>query len=117
MTEPDWRQPCAPGGYCLFEDGEVVRTDDGCPTHSLRPGVRLPDVPVSAEVAQWNEHVPIGTPVLFWPGAREGQGRETRTRTKAWNMSGQPVVMVHGYAGGIALTHVTPIPNHTEGSA
>ena len=26
---------------CLIEDGEVLRTDDGCPLHSKRPGVRV----------------------------------------------------------------------------
>jgi len=30
-------EPCGPGGFCLFEAGRVVRTDDGCPTHSKRP--------------------------------------------------------------------------------
>ena len=28
------------GCYCLFEDGVIVRTDDGCPHHSKRPGVQ-----------------------------------------------------------------------------
>jgi hypothetical protein len=58
----------------------------------------------------WNEANPAGTPVLFWPGEKTGPGRPSRTRTEAWVMaSGEPVVMVDGYAGGIALTHVEPI--------
>ena len=42
-----------------------------------------------------------------WPGLREGDGRESVTRSEAWLMGGHtPVVMVEGYAGGIALSHV-----------
>lgn len=41
MEEEEKRatRPCGPGGFCHFENGVVVRTDDGCPTHSKRPGV------------------------------------------------------------------------------
>ncbi len=60
--------------------------------------------------ATFNEANPVGTPVLFWPGARVGDGRTSKTRSNAWVMpSGDPVVLVDDYAGGIALTHVTPI--------
>lgn len=65
----------------------------------------------TAEVEQFNQHVPVGTGVLFWPGAREGVGRVGATRSAAWALGGHtPVVLVEGYAGGIALTHVTPFP-------
>lgn len=58
-------------------------------------------------VEQFNEVCPVGTHVLYWPGAREGEGRKSITRSKAWLLGGHtPVVMVEGYAGGIALTHV-----------
>jgi hypothetical protein len=64
-----------------------------------------------AAVEQFNRHVPEGSPVLFWPGERVGEGRSSRTRSKAWIMGGHtPVVMVDGYAGGIALSHVCPLP-------
>ena len=59
--------------------------------------------------AEWNEKHPIGTEVTFWPGAREGDGRISKTRSSAWDVCGQPVVLVKGYAGGIALTHVVPL--------
>lgn len=60
-------------------------------------------------IEHFNEHVPVGTPVLYWPGAPEGQGRKSVTRSKAWVLSsGAAVVMVEGYAGGIALGHVMP---------
>ena len=63
----------------------------------------------------FNEANPMGTPVRFWPGARVGDGRPSRTRSRAWVMpSGHAVVLVEGYAGGIALTHVDPTPTDPE---
>ena len=60
-------------------------------------------------VEQFNKICPIGTHVLYWPGVREGEGRKSVTRSAAWLLGGHsPVVMVEGYAGGIALTHVMP---------
>ena len=63
------------------------------------------------EVGQFNELFPLGTPVIYWAGAREGEGVVSTTRSPAWLMGEHtPVVKVEGYAGGIALTHVCPIP-------
>lgn len=60
---------------------------------------------------QFNTVCPIGTPVLYWPGALEGEGRKSRTRSAAWMLGDHtPVVMVEGYAGGIAITHVMGYP-------
>lgn len=65
----------------------------------------------TAEVEQFNELVPVGSPVLYWPGVRSGEGRKSVTRSAAWILGGQtPVVMVEGYSGGIALTHVMAHP-------
>lgn len=55
---------------------------------------------------RFNDTYPVGTPVRYWPGAREGDGQEPRRRTPAWEISGHSVVSVEGYAAGIALTHV-----------
>ena len=64
-------------------------------------------------VEEFNARFPVGTPVLYWPGLREGDGRESVTRSEAWLMGGHtPVVMVDGYPGGIALTHVL-VPRFT----
>ncbi len=61
-------------------------------------------------VDAFNERMPIGTPVLYWPGDRTGEGRKSRTRSKAWNLgSHTPVVLVEGYPGGIAISHVVGI--------
>ncbi len=58
-------------------------------------------------VDEFNQRVPIGTSVRFWPGFREGDGRLSRTRSGAWLLGGHtPVVMVEDYVGGIGLTHV-----------
>lgn len=57
---------------------------------------------------RFNEAHPVGTPVRYWPGVREGDGIESVTRTPAWLLgSGHAVVSVEGYAGGIALTHIS----------
>ena len=55
---------------------------------------------------EFNAAHPIGTPVLAFPGTREGRGMLTRTRTPAWTIGEHTVVSVEGYAGGIALTHI-----------
>jgi hypothetical protein len=60
-----------------------------------------------ALLEQFNAACPIGTPVLYWPGALEGEGRKSVTRSVAWMLGNHtPVVMVEGYAGGIAITHI-----------
>lgn len=73
---------------------------------------------VAGEVAQFNDHVPVGTPVAYWPGIREGAGAVSVTRSRAWLLGDHtPVVMVEGYGGGIALTHVLPFPPGSQGGA
>lgn len=65
-------------------------------------------------IEQFNRICPPGTPVLYWPGARTDEGRKSVTRSEAWLLGGHtPVVMVEGYAGGIALSHVMGIPAGT----
>lgn len=58
-------------------------------------------------VERFNRLYPVGTPVRFWPGVREGEGQIGLTRSAAEILSGHtPVVWVTGHAGCIALTHV-----------
>lgn len=58
----------------------------------------------------WNRAHPIGTEVRFWPGARDGEGIESKTRSEAWVLaSGCPVVSVMGRSGGMALSHVEAV--------
>ncbi|GHJ11191.1 hypothetical protein TPA0907_55580 [Micromonospora humidisoli] len=58
----------------------------------------------------FNDRHPIGTPVRYWPGVREGDGRTARTRTQAQLLSGHTaVVWLDGVSGCIALTHIQPI--------
>jgi len=63
---------------------------------------------VNAE--EWNAANPVGATVDAAPGALPRDGgavMRTRTRTPAWTLgSGEAVVSVVGYPGGIALTHV-----------
>jgi len=52
----------------------------------------------------------VGTHVLAFPGTREGRALVTRTRSAVVSIGGVPCVLVEGYAGGIALTHIEVIP-------
>jgi len=71
-----------------------------------------------ADLAQeFNDAHPVGTPVRFWPGTREGEGPTSKTRTPAWYIGPYPVVSVEGYAGGISLAHIVvdrPVATQTE---
>jgi hypothetical protein len=53
-----------------------------------------------------HERLPLGTPVLFWPGAKAGPGRPSVTSSPVWPMGGTLCVTVKDYAGGIALSHI-----------
>lgn len=56
--------------------------------------------------------MPIGTPVTAYPGVLPEDSADakiliTHTRSLPWMLGGHtPVVLVEGYAGAIALTHV-----------
>lgn len=54
----------------------------------------------------FNQNHPVGTPVRYWSGAREGDGVVSKTRSESWTVCGTAVVMVEGKAGGIALSHI-----------
>jgi hypothetical protein len=61
-------------------------------------------------VEGWNQHYPVGTPVRFWTGCKEGEGRVSRTRSEAFLLGGHTAcVMVEGHSSGVALTHVEPL--------
>ncbi|MDH2424798.1 hypothetical protein [Sphaerisporangium sp. TRM90804] len=70
----------------------------------------MAETPLTAStVDAWNATVPEGTPVRYWPGRREGDGRSGRTRSAARLLGGHtPVVWVTGHSSCIALTHVEP---------
>ena len=58
-------------------------------------------------VDAFNAKHPVGSIVIYWVGARAGKGRLSVTRSAAWLLSGlTPVVLVQGYQGPIALTHI-----------
>jgi hypothetical protein len=70
-------------------------------------------------VARFNLDHPVGTPVRYWPGFREGDGKVSSTRTPAELLSGHtPVVWVEDVASCIALTHIQPVvsPTTSEGA-
>lgn len=60
------------------------------------------------EVAGFNKSFPIGTKIEYFDTDYQAVPVITRTRSKAWVFpSGEPVVMIEGRAGGVALSHVS----------
>lgn len=60
------------------------------------------------------EALPTGTAVLAFPGSRDGRAIVTVTRSEPWTLpAGDRVVLVDGYAGAIALTHIEVLPTPT----
>lgn len=58
----------------------------------------------------FNSRCPVGTPVLFWKGVREGLGANGIVRHPATVLGGHtPVAWITGASGCIALTHVQPV--------
>lgn len=54
----------------------------------------------------------VGTPVRYWTGYREGDGKVSRTRTTVRSLGGEggtPVVWVDDEGSCIATTHIEPI--------
>lgn len=65
----------------------------------------------------FNHMHPIGTPVEYWRGRREGPGAMGETRSEAQLMGDSAVVWITGVSGCIALTHVrvvSPAPASTD---
>lgn len=63
----------------------------------------------------WNAKYPVGTAVIAYPSCRPEYNAAdaartrlvTTTRSTAWALGhGEPIVSVHGYAGGISLEHI-----------
>ncbi|MEV7013340.1 hypothetical protein [Streptosporangium sp. NPDC051022] len=105
----------------VSEHGDVCASEEGhsglCRSDGPRKHVSAPEKAGKPwcwyrdDAVSWNADHPVGAPVRYWPGWSEGEGRVSRTRTPAWTLgSGEAVVSVEGYPGGIALTHVEPIP-------
>lgn len=112
----------------LGDELEKVPGFTGVPSWLLKCGAdmgRMISIPASAalsarlvkgraQASAWNSAHPVGTRVVAYPGVRPEGGPaelctrlETVTRSEAWCLGhGDPVVMVEGHSGGIALTHV-----------
>lgn len=60
--------------------------------------------------AQFNKLIKVGRAVRYYPVAGHAEFTDTRTRSEAWELgSGDPVVMVEGRAGGVAVNHLVLI--------
>ena len=64
---------------------------------------------MSSTADEWNARYPVGTEVAAYPLSRNDAPLITTTRTPAWTLGhGAAVVSVHGFTGGICLTHIDP---------
>jgi hypothetical protein len=60
---------------------------------------------------KWNQRFPVGTPVRYWTGLREGLGKVSKTRSAAEVLGGHTaVVWIENQVGCVALSHVEPLP-------
>jgi len=65
---------------------------------------------LQSEIDRFNKKNPVGTPVRFWTGARQGEGVESKTRTEAQAMGNHTaVVWVEDHGACIALSHIEPV--------
>lgn len=70
-----------------------------------------PSTEAERRVERWNASVVVGAPCHWWTLMdRSGEKRTSATRSKAWVLGDQPVVMVEGLAGGLHLDCVEPLP-------
>ncbi|MET9339252.1 hypothetical protein [Nonomuraea sp. NPDC003804] len=84
----------------------------------LEPAVAGARQAQAGAVEQWNKTVPVGTPVRYWTGYREGDGKQSRTRTDAQMLGGHTaVVWMDGEPSCVALTHVEPLLSDEIGEA
>ncbi len=89
------------GVRALLAEGRRAMQGQG---RKLSPGT------AKRAAAIWNEAYPVGTPVRYWPGAKEGPGVLSKTRSEAWATDfSVPVVLVEGRTDYVALTHVEAV--------
>jgi hypothetical protein len=59
--------------------------------------------------AKWNRRFPIGTPVRYWIGSREGIGHISATRSEAEVLGGIAVVWIQSQGSCVAISCLEPI--------
>ena len=65
------------------------------------------------QVKKFNQECPVGTPVEYWTGLREGEGKKSKTRSKAELLGGHtPSVWIEGQSGCVSLSHVSILKSH-----
>ena len=67
----------------------------------------------------WNATIPIGTPVRYFSTAKvETSFVDTKTRSEAWVMGGDDlVVMIEGVSGCVPCTHLRILPMQSAGTS
>jgi hypothetical protein len=64
------------------------------------------------QVNNWNAKNPIGTAVYYYPTLKDKTPKQTKTRSKAWIISGHStMIMIDGVSGGVSLDHIANCSN------
>lgn len=65
--------------------------------------------------AEWTEHHPVGTKMLYHPVRGDMHAEAVTVRSEAWALGhGAVVAKVTGRAGGVLVEHLQPLPGGTE---
>lgn len=92
-------------GLVMRPYGPLDPVEYECVDHDKCPGWRTRHEQMLVNL--FNDANPVGTPVRYWTGFMEGEGKTSVTRTPAQLLSGHTaVVWVDGEASCIALSHV-----------
>ncbi|BAL87339.1 hypothetical protein AMIS_21190 [Actinoplanes missouriensis 431] len=114
----DWDELIFGGFICLHctpDDAEFPEENVGWPCATLQEAGMTDEMAEQVikndreriRVGHFNDAVPVGTPVRYWTGVRQGEGKVSRTRTPAELLSGHTaVVWVEGEGSCIALSHI-----------
>ena len=89
---------------CRWRDNNLMQI-----FHALAPKDMAFGVFKELLSTKFNELVPIGTRVRYWPLAKDDRFVETRTRSEAWKIRDHVSVMVEGTSGGVSVEHLQVI--------
>lgn len=62
---------------------------------------------------EWNDAIPVGTPVRYWPVSTDSTYTDTVTASEARTEHLIPVVWLKGVAGYVRVSHLLPLPSQT----
>ena len=84
-----------------MDNHPVIPAEACCEPHHMRGKIEC--------AHRWNKIFRVGTRVTYFPVSGSKEQHVTRTRSEAWELgSGHVVVMLDGFTGGKAISHLVP---------